>query len=114
MLLAVAILIGSSCAAQIGVITLKKREKLLPVAQWYTMQSKAYTDNVFFYAKKEVVFAKLNEMLEDEGLFFEEFELDENNNKYWTVEKGNGFTSFINLFEDANDFFWINVYTPYE
>lgn len=87
---------------------------MVPVAQWYTIQNRGYQHNVLFYAEKEVVLVKLNKMLEDEGLFFEEFELDEVNTKYWTVEKENGFTSFIYLIEDDHDYFWINVVTPFE
>jgi hypothetical protein len=115
-LLAVAILIGSSCAAQIGVVTLKKRDKLVPVAQWYTMQNRGLQHNVFFYADKETVLAKLNSMLEEEDLFFEEFKLDEVDSKYWEVEKENGWHSTIYLIQDSETegYFWINVVTPFE
>ncbi|MFN5912061.1 MAG: hypothetical protein ACK45H_12050 [Bacteroidota bacterium] len=112
--LAVAVLLGSACAAQIGVITLPKRAKEVPVGQWYTVQDKHHQNNVLFYAEKDVVFAKLYQMLEDEGLFFEQFELDEQNAKYWTAEKENGFTSFIYLIPDDGTYFWINVVTPFE
>lgn len=113
-LLAVAILIGSNCAAQIGVVTLKKRDKLVPVAQWYTVQDKNHKDNVLFYADKATVLAKLNSMLEEEDLFFEEFKLDEEDTKYWEVEKENGFNSTIYLIQDSEEYYWINVVTPFE
>ena len=112
-LLAVAILVGSACAAQIGLITLPRRAKEVPLAQWYTVQRKSFQNNVLFYAEKGVVLTKLNQMMEDEGLFFEEFQLDDEGNKYWTAEKENGFTSYIYLIPDDEEYFWINVVTEF-
>jgi hypothetical protein len=111
--LAVSILIGADCIAQIGIITLDKRAEELPVGQWYTYSTKDFRNNVLFYQEEIVVMEKIDEILRDHSVFFEEFKLDEFGDKFWVLEKENGFTSTLYLIPGADGWSYINVYTEF-
>ncbi len=102
-LLAAAILIGSSCAAQIGVVTMNRNTKVVPVGHWYNFHIRSWKNTIAFYAPTAEVLEELNEILEDNALFFEEHQKDEEGNKYWEIENENGFISTIYLEPEEED-----------
>jgi hypothetical protein len=66
---------------------------------------------VFYHAEHSIVLEKLNEILEQEGLFFEEYQTDEAGDKYWYAEKENSFPSYIYLVLDPDGYSTITIYT---
>jgi hypothetical protein len=112
-LLAVAILVGSTCTAQIGLITLPKNAKEVPIGQWYTYRFKLWDNNVTFLNTNDLVNEKLSEILKENDLFFEEYKIDEFGDKYWVADKTNGFQSHIYLIQDEEGWSRITVYTDF-
>jgi hypothetical protein len=111
-LLAVMVLVGSACAAQIGVITMNRFTKEVPVGHWYTFRIKSWKHTVAYYDSTERVVERLNEILEENDVFFEEHQTDTEGNKYWEIENASGFWSTIYL-EPEEDKGWsrVTVYT---
>jgi hypothetical protein len=112
-LFAVLVLVGSACAAQIGVVTLPKRAKEVPVGQWFTFKLQSWNNTVSFYNTDELVHEKLSEILKENELFFEEHQIDQDGDKYWVLDKENGFTSYMYLIPDKEGWSNITVYTEY-
>jgi hypothetical protein len=110
-LLAIALLIGASCTAQIGLITLNKKAKNIPIGQWYTYTMKNWGNSVVYLNKTEEVHEKLNEILRENEVFFEEYKIDEDGDKYWVIKQANGFLSHVFLIPDDEGWMKILVLT---
>jgi hypothetical protein len=105
--------VGSACTAQIGVITLPKKAKEVPVGQWFTYRFKSWNNCVSLLNTNDLIHEKLSEILKENDLFFEEYKIDEDGDKYWVADKDNGFKSYVYLIPDKDGWSNITVYTEF-
>jgi hypothetical protein len=92
LLLALAVLFINYSNAQIGVLTLKKREHFY-YGQWFALRG---TENSIFLidqpAKAEIA---LERVLMPYGLTTEDGDLDEDGDLFWVIQSDNGFVSKV-------------------
>ncbi len=107
-LLALALLVGATCTAQIGLITLDKKAKEVPVGQWYTYAHKKWKNSVIYLNNTQEVHEKLNEILGENRIFFEEYKIDEDGDKFWVFTQENGYVSHVFLVPEEEEG-WLKI-----
>ena len=78
--------------AQVGVLTLKKRETPY-YGQWFTV--KGQRDNMYLIEKEEFADAALFKLLSPYNQTIADGELDKDGDLYWEIDNLNGFYSII-------------------
>ena len=91
--------------AQQGIITVKDKKADVPVAQWYVIAGKEFTNHAFFYASDSSTLDELKEVLkkEDQDIDFPKG-VDEDGDEFWVILHENDFVSHIYLtkYKDAD------------
>ena len=100
-LFSVLLMLGTRSFAQVGVVTIEKKDDLY-LNMWFRIDHKDYKHCIHFISQPETVKLKLVEILEPYDLNTEDFEKDEVGDKFWTIEDDNGFTSLIYLMDMEN------------
>jgi|LakMenEpi03Aug12_release.lakeMendotaPanAssembly.Ray.scaffolds.fasta_scaffold1333245_2 hypothetical protein len=101
--LSVLLFIALNSSAQLGIVTLDKKE-LAYYGQWYVINSKEFKDHLLYYDKTEIVDALLLTILEPWDLARIDAEKDEVGDLYWFVDNDNGFNATIYLIKmDEHD-----------
>ncbi len=78
--------------AQIGVLTLKKRDDVY-YGQWFTL--KKNENQLFLVDNEKNADAALQRLLAPYEIAYEDAEIDEDGDLFWVVESNNGFTSKV-------------------
>ncbi len=101
--LSLMLFVGIYSNAQLGIITLEKKENPF-YGQWYVINSKEYKNQLFYFDKKEKVDSVLMSMLDPYDLKQSDARKDEAGDSYWVVDNDNGFNSTVYLVKiDQND-----------
>lgn len=95
--LTVALALSSLFAsAQLGVVTLEKNHKNVPIGFWYVVNGKGFENQMFFFDTDQNINIKLNALLKENGL---DIELpkgkDEEGDTYWTIYNELGYITNI-------------------
>jgi hypothetical protein len=100
-LVTVLLLLGTRSFAQVGVVTIEKKDDPY-LNMWFRVDHKDYEHCIHFISEPDRVKSKLVEILEPYDLNTEDFETDEEGDKFWAIEDDNGFTSLIYLMDIKN------------
>jgi hypothetical protein len=109
--IAISLMVVTTCSAQIGLITLDKKAKEVPIGQWFTYAQKEWNNSVIYLNHTEEVHKKLNEILEENEIFFEDYKIDAEGDKYWKFIQKNGYLSYVYLVSDDEGWMRIIVNT---
>ena len=110
-LIAISLMLVTTCSAQIGLITLDKKAKEVPIGQWFTYTQKEWNNSVIYLNHTDEVHEKLNEILEENGIFFEDHKIDGEGDKFWQFIQKNGYLSYVYLVPDDEGWMRIIVIT---
>jgi hypothetical protein len=97
--LTVALALSSLFAsAQLGVVTLEKNHKNIPIGFWYVVNGKGFENQIFFFDTDKNINVKLDALLRENGL---DIELpkgkDEEGDNYWVIYNELGYITHIYL-----------------
>jgi hypothetical protein len=94
--LSVLLFISLNSNAQLGAITLNRKE--LPYyGQWFVINSKEYKDHLMYFDQTEIVDSLLLNILEPWELSRLDSQKDDDGDLYWVVDNDNGFSATIYL-----------------
>jgi hypothetical protein len=95
-----AVLFAGQSFAQIGVITLKKKEAVY-YGQWFTV--KGTEDRMFFVDERDYADLALNRLLSPYELSIDDGQEDEEGDLMWEIQADNGFISTVyRILQDDN------------
>jgi hypothetical protein len=112
--MAMALFVGNA-QSQLGIVTVEKNDKQVPVDFWYVINSKDNKDQMFYYNETQLTKQYLKNMLADYGQSLENpFGKDEDGDNYWIIthpsrnivylylseEKGTGYAMIISITKD--------------
>jgi len=102
-ILTLLLLISSISYSQVGVLTLKKNDRV-QVGMWYTIDQKDRENNLYItYDDEDMAVYKLEQILAEFDMDIELPEgTDEYENPYWTVIQDNGYISDIYYIKEKN------------
>lgn len=84
-------LFNSNAQSQLGVVTVSKQDKTVPVGFWYVMDDKNSKHQMFFYDKTENVMKTLTAMLDEyDQNFNAPFGKDTEGDDYWIITHPTG------------------------
>jgi hypothetical protein len=95
-------LIGHIAEAQsIGVVTYTRKErKEIIIGQWSKFRGKAHRNRVGYINTTDLVRDELQFILDSHDMFFEEYQVDAEGDKFWTIDAGYGYTSYVFFLEE--------------
>lgn len=90
--------------AQVGVVTLEKNHKNIPVGFWYVVNGKGFENQMFYFDIDQNTNSKLATLLKENGF---DIELpkgkDEDGDNYWTIFNEQGYITNIYLIKDTSN-----------
>ena len=103
--LTVALAISSLFAsAQLGVVTVEKNSKSIPLGFWYVVSGKGFENQMFFQDLDSNTQVKLASLLEQNGLDINAPKgTDESGDLYWVALDESGYVTYVYLIEDRTD-----------
>ncbi len=101
-LLSVLLFIGTTCTAQVGIITITE-DDLIPLNQWYVVSGdEKWNSNMFYASTVKETKEVLSKILDDFDLKFKDGELDIDGNLNWYLDNSNGYYSTVIYWMDLD------------
>ena len=90
--------------AQVGVVTLEKNHKNIPVGFWYVVNGSGFENQMFFFDTDKNINVKLDALLTESGFDINlPRGIDAEGDTYWTIFNEQGYVINIYLIKDSTN-----------